>query len=247
MTEKPPSGKKPGLFPNLVFNLLIPIVLLSKGTEWLGVSPALNLALALAFPLCYGIHEAITRKRFNIFSALGFVSILAKGGIGLLNLPKEYVAYNEAALPLIFAVAVLVTLPTRKPLIKLFLYSEEVFDVAKIEAALLARGTKGQFDKLLAKCTWLLAASFLLSAVLNFAVAKIFIKTDPAENLERFNQEMGAMQGWSYVIITIPTMAVTVWALMLLIKGLESLTGYKMQEVLADEEMKSRAQIEAAN
>lgn len=237
-TEEPAQSgsatpaRQENLLLSFAFNLIIPILLLTKGGDWFGLEARVSLVIALAFPLGYGLSDAFRKRRFNPISALGFVSVLIKGSIGLLELSKDWVAINEAALPLIIGAAVLATVKTKRPLVNLFLYNPQVFHVAKIEAALQSRGTGGEFQKLLRRCTVWLAASFLLSAVLNFAVAKAFIKTEPAVDLEQFNRELGAMQGWSYLFIVLPSMVVTAYALFLLVNGIKRLTGYSFEEAL---------------
>jgi len=235
-----PTSHRENLWLNLGFNLLIPILLLSKGTDILGLPPKINLLVALAFPLGYGLYDAFTKKKFNFLSALGFASVFIKGSIGLFELNKDWVAINEAALPLIIGLAVLITLKTKNPLVKVFLFNPQVFHVGKIEQNLEERGTRPAFNKLLRRCTAWLAASFLLSAILNYLVAKIFIKTEPTANLEQFNRELGAMQGWSYLIIMVPSMVVTAYALYILVQGIQKLTGLSFEEALNQPDPKKK-------
>ena len=55
---------------------------------------------------------------------LGCVSVLLTGGIGLIpGATVSMFAIKEAALPTILAIATIVTLKTKTPLIKLFLYN----------------------------------------------------------------------------------------------------------------------------
>ena len=56
-----------------------------------------GLAIALAFPVLYFVYDWIQRRKVNAISILGFAGILVMGLIGLLELPREYVAYERAA------------------------------------------------------------------------------------------------------------------------------------------------------
>jgi intracellular septation protein A len=217
---------------NLGFNMVLPIMLLTKGTKWFDIDPTTNLIIALALPLGYGIYDAIAQHKLNFLSVLGFVSILIKGSIGLLKGSVAMVAINEAALPLIIGIAVLVTLKTKRPLVKEFLYNEQIFDVSRIRSELETRKNEEAFNKLLRTCTFLLALSFLISSILNYLMAKIYVHTPPAVNLEAFNAEVGAMQGWSYLFIVLPTSIVTMAALILLIRGIKKLTGLSLEEAM---------------
>lgn len=193
-------------------------------------SPAVLLVVALAFPLGYGIYDFITRNKYNFFSMLGFVSILISGSVGLLQLDKDLIAIKEAAIPALFAIAVLVSLRTRFPLIRTLLYSPELFDVPKVEAALRERSNEKPFEQLMTRCTLYLAGSFILSAVLNYVLARYFIRSETGT--AEFVKEMGNMTFWSWPIIMVPSMAIMMFALMQLVAGIEKYTGYEMEDVI---------------
>lgn len=228
-TKDPP--KRENVWLNIGLNVLIPSLLMMKGKSWLGIdNAALLLVIALAFPVCYGIYDFIVRKKYNFFSVIGFVSILISGGVGLLELDKGWIAIKEAAIPALFAVAVLVSLWTPFPLIRTFLYSPEIFDVEKIEAALEKRHTKPQFERLMVHCTLLLVGSFVLSAVLNYGLARYFIRSETGS--DAFVQEMGKMTAWSWPVITLPSMVVMMVAFFKLIGGIKKHTGYELDDVV---------------
>ena len=216
---------------NLGLNVLVPSLLMTKGKSWLGLeSPALLLVIALAFPISYGIYDFVTRKKYNFFSVIGFVSILISGGVGLLELDKDWIAIKEAAIPALFAIAVFVSLWTPFPLIKTFLYNPEIFDVPKIEAALVEKDTKEGFERLMVQCTLLLVGSFVLSAGLNYGLAKWLIRSETGT--DEFVQEMGRMTAWSWPVITLPSMAIMMVAFFKLIGGIKKFTGYEVDDVV---------------
>ncbi len=217
---------------NLGFNILIPILLLTKGSDWFGFTAATNLIVSLAFPISYGLFDFVVRRKFNFISVLGFVSILLTGGIGLLQLPSGWIALKEAAIPLLLGIAVVLSLKTRYPLVRTFLMNPDMVDTRKIESALRERDNEAAFQALLQSSTWWVAASFLLSAVLNFVLAKVIV-TSPS-GTEAFNAELGRMQGLSYIVIFVPCMIVLVAAMFRLFNGIKSLTGLEWEEFLAD-------------
>ena len=228
-TNAPP--KRENIWMNLGLNVLVPSLLMTKGKTWLGIeSPAVLLVIALAFPISYGIYDFVTRKKYNFFSVIGFVSILISGGVGLLELDKDWIAIKEAAIPALFAIAVFFSLWTPFPLIRTFLYNPEIFDVPKIEAALVEKNTKEGFEKLLVQCTLLLVASFILSAGLNYGLARYFIRSETGT--DEFVQEMGKMTAWSWPVITLPSMAVMMVAFFKLIGGIKRYTGYEVDDVV---------------
>ena len=242
------SPKRENMFLNLGFNLLLPIVILRKGDEWMGESLAnftdstpesavvgtIILLLAISFPVSYGILDLIRRRKWNFFSILGAISALLTGGIGLLPGANVLMfAIKESALPAILGMITIITLRTKKPLVRLFLYNPEIIKVSLVEHKLKELGTKSHFDKLLVKCTWLIGLSFAVSAVLNFILSRMIVVTEPSVDKIAFNDEVGQMMGWSLPVISIPCMVVSGYAFWLLIKGIRKFTGLSMEEVMA--------------
>ena len=237
-TDKGKKNNENGLA-NIAFNIIIPVLLLTKSDDWFGLSPTWSLILALMFPVCYGVYYLIISKKYNFFSILGVISILLTGGIGLLKLPKEWVAIKEAAVPLAFGIAVLISLRTKYPLVRMFFYNKQIIQVDKVDDALQENGKRTEFNKLLKECTYLLAASFLLSAVLNYTLAKIIIKSETGT--QAFTEELGKLTGWSFPMIALPCTLVMVFGLWKLIKGVESLTGLDFDSIFKAPEKKSKA------
>jgi hypothetical protein len=224
-----PAPKADSPLVNLLFNIVLPALILSKLSSPERLGPVVSLVAGLAFPLGYGIYDFARRRKANFISILGFVSILLTGSFGLMQLDGVWFAVKEAAVPTIIGVAVVGSLWTKTPLVRTMLYNDQVIDVAKVDAELDARGNHAAFDKLLVVTTWLLAASFALSAVLNFSLAMMMLKS-PAGTPE-FNQELGKMTAYSYVVIVLPCMVITVLALWRLVTGIRGLTGLELEAI----------------
>ena len=235
-TKAPP--KKENTFLNLGFNLVLPILILNKGKKWLGpyLEPYFEnvavgvLLIALAFPVGYFVYDYVKRQKYNIFSIIGLVSVLLTGGIGIFEIPTQWFAVKEAAIPLALGIAVVISLKTPYPLIRTLLYNPEIIDVDKVQAGLKEHQAEDSFEKLLVQCTWLLAASFLVSAILNYFLARWMV-TSPA-GTDAFNEEVARMMKWSFVVIAVPSMAIMMVALMKLFKGIKQMTGLELEEVL---------------
>jgi hypothetical protein len=232
-----PAPKRESLLLNLLLSIAIPVLILSKLSDRLGARNAL--LLALAFPLGYGLYDAWRRRKFNFIAALGFLSTLATGGLGLMRLDPFWFAVKEAAVPAIIGVMVLVSQWTKRPLVRTFLLNEEVMNLPRINAAIDGAGRRPEFERLLSSSSWLLAASFALSSTLNYLLARHLITAMP-ETVE-FNEQYGKMLWWSWPVIVVPTMLVTVFALWRLIKGLQTVTGLKLEEILHVQEEKKKA------
>jgi hypothetical protein len=233
-----PAVKRENTFLNLGFNLLLPILLLKKGEQWFGdyLAPYFDnvavgvLLVAITFPVGYFIYDYFKRAKYNIFSILGLISVLLTGGIGILAIPTAWFAVKEAGIPLLLGLAVLISLKTPYPLIRTLLYNPEIIDVDRVQAGLREHQAEAAFEQLLVRCTWLLAASFLLSAVLNFFLAR-WIVVSPS-GTDAFNSEVSTMMAWSLPVIAIPSMIIMMVALMQLLRGIKTMTGLELEEVL---------------
>ena len=215
---------------SLGVNIAIPAVILMKlsGEETLG--PVGGLLLALAFPLGYGVWDFHRRREWNFISVLGFISILLTGGIGLLQLDPKWIAVKEAAVPGVIGLAVLFSLYTRYPIVRTFLYNDKIIRVEDVDAALAERGNHPAFERTLVHASWMLAASFFLSALLNFVLAKLIVQS-PA-GTTAFNEELGRMTALSYPVIVIPSMAIMIIAMWYLFSRIRGLTGMDLEQIL---------------
>ena len=170
------------------------------------------------------------RKKYNFISILGFISILLTGGLGLLAVDGIWFAVKEAAVPLVIGAGVVLSMNTSTPLVKTFLLNDEVMNLDLVEKKLTEHGKNDDFEALLRSSSWLLAFSFLLSAILNFFLA-LYILTSPAGTPE-FTAELGKLQAVSFPVIALPCTLVMMVALWKLIKGLMSMTGLGIEDIL---------------
>ncbi len=212
---------------SLGLNIVIPVIILMRfsGDDRLG--PVFGLLVALAFPVTYGLYDFARRRSFNFISGLGFISILLTGGIGLLKLDVQWLAIKEAGIPLILAVAVVVSMRTRFPLVRT-LFSK-IIDVDRVEAALVERDGMARYERRVVRASYVVAASFLLSAVLNYVLARLIV-VSPA-GTEAFNSELGKMTALSFPVITVPSVTVLGIAIYYLVSGIVQQTGLDMKDI----------------
>src|SRR3954468_20248372 len=146
MTAPSSPAKRENPLINIVCNIVIPTVVLTSFSTEKRLGPLGGLIVALIFPLGYGIYDLFTRKKTNFLSILGFVSVLISGGLALAKIGGLGFAIKDALLPTLIGVAVLLSLRSRTPLILELLYNDSVIDVARVDAALAARGHVADFD-----------------------------------------------------------------------------------------------------
>jgi hypothetical protein len=231
-TQPPKPAQKESVLANLLLNIIIPSVILAKfsNDEYLGVTA--GVIVALAFPLLYGIYDFWKMRKVNAFSILGFVSVLLTGGISLLKLDPQYIAIKEAAIPGILGIIALISVRTRFPLVRTFVYNDKLLKVAKVDLALEQKGTRDAFERSLFNATLMISVSFFLSSALNYILAKI-IMVSPAGTAE-FNAELGKMTALSYPVIALPMMIILMGTLFYIFRSIRILTGLTLEEIIND-------------
>lgn len=229
--------KKENMLINILMNIVIPTLILTKlsGPQYLGA--VWGLIAALSFPLIYGLKDFITNHKVNFFSGLGIVSVLLTGGIGILKLPTEYYAIKEAAIPGLIGLAVLFSTKTKFPLVKTFIYNDTILNVDKIAAALKNHNKTEAFEKTLRIGSYLMAMSFFLSSALNYILAKMIVMSPTGT--EAFNIEVGKMNALSFPIIAVPSMIIMIGTLMYIFRSIRLLTGLTLEEAMHDNNQNS--------
>ncbi len=227
-----PKPKKESFLANLLMNIVIPTLILTKlsGDEYLGAT--WGLIVALAFPISYGLRDFLINKKINVFSALGIVSVLLTGGLSLLHLAPKYFAIKEAAIPGILCVVTLISIKTPYPLVKTFIYNDKVLKIHKVNTALQQYGTQKHFEGTLTNASLMIAASFFLSSILNYVLAKIILVSQPGT--AEFNAELGKMTALSYPVIALPMMIIMMGTLFYVFRSIRLLTHLTLEEVIND-------------
>jgi len=222
--------KKENPFYSLLFNVIIPVVIMTKFSKPEALGPTNALLLGVAFPVGYGLYDLLVKKKINWISVIGTVGVGLTGVFGLLSLSGFWFAVKEAAIPLLIGTVVLVSQWTSKPLVKTFLYNDQLLDINKIEESLDSSEKKQKVGLLLRNASFMLAGSFLLSAILNFWLANRMVVSQPQTTA--YVDEIGSFTGLSYFVIAIPCMVVMMVALVILINGLSKVTKLKWEDMM---------------
>jgi hypothetical protein len=232
-TPTPPRRDNGNPLLEVLVSIVVPAIILMQlsDSRYLGVLPAL--LLALAFPLGWGLLDLLKRRRWSFIAALGVLSTLLTGGIGVLELDPRWIAVKEAAVPGLIGLAVLASAHTRWPLVRMLVYNRQLMDVDAVDARLAQRGTTDAFEARLRSSTRLLSGTFFFSAVMNYGLAR-WIVTSPA-GTEAFNAELGRLALLSYPLIALPSMLMTLAIVYHLAHGARQLTGLSLSEMLHQE------------
>lgn len=242
---------------NILVNVIVPVLalsylskdpalqeLLGKTGRFWHIGPGKAMIVGLSFPVLYGIWFFIKHRKTNFFSLVGLGSVLLTGGLTLYlwnadGTIKPHAAQlfgiKEATIPLILGSAIFVSHWTRSPLLNIFLYSPQVFDIKRIEKEVAAHDVQEAYAKLLYSSTIIFASSFLVSTVLNYFLAQHFlghIDTQATDALTLYNEGIAKLTGWGFAVIGVPILIILGIVMMRLVKGLGRLTGLTSEEVL---------------
>lgn len=226
--EKPNSNQHPLL--NLLINIVIPAVIMLKFSKPEYLGPLKGLIVALVFPFSYGIYDFIVTRKINLISALGLVSIMLTGCMGLFRLPPIWVAFKEASVPLIIGLFVIFSSFSKQSLLKKFFYNDMFLDTGLIEKRLDENKSSELFESLLRRASLMLSVSFFISSALNFGLAVYLVKSAPGT--VQYTQELGKMTALSFPVIALPSMVLVMLIFIYMVKRIGSLTGLKMDEVM---------------
>lgn len=232
--EKTPSPSKKenkeNLFASLIFNVALPILILSKLSAPLG--PMKALLLALAFPFFYAIYDFYKRRQANPISILGFVSTLIKGLFALYQVDGFWFALQEAAIPCFLGIFTILSAWFRKPLVHYFLYNENIFNISLLEAKLNENNSTQKFNTLIWQITMIFGFAFFLGGIINYFLA-IHIIVSPAGTAQ-FNSELAKMTFLAYVVVVLPKMVISMFGIWWFIYKLKKFTGLKVNEILKE-------------
>lgn len=228
MTEKKPSPLN-----DIIFNVIVPSVILMKfsSDEYLGAVG--GLVVALAFPVFFGGYELFKYKKFNFISLLGIVSVLLTGGIGLLELDNKWLAVKEALIPGLIGIGVFISTFTKYPVVSKMLINDTVLNMSLIHEKLNEFGNKQQFERSLVTANYLFASTFVFSSVMNYVLAKVIV-TSPS-GTQAFNEELGRMTLVSYPMIAIPSMLMMMGIFFYMWRKIRQMTQLESAQILKAE------------
>ena len=219
-----------GALLNLLFNIVIPVLILSKWSDEAHLGPVRGLIIALVFPIAYGSWDLISKKKWNFVSVLGVVSVLLTGGLALLKLDGFWFAVKEAAIPAIIGIVVLFTAKSKYNLVRMLILNPKLIKVEILDGIIKEQKLEIPFEKLVVRTTYFFVLSFVASAILNFVLA-IVILTSPAGTPE-FNAELGKMTALSFPVIMIPSMAILIFSMWYLLRGITKMTGVHYNDII---------------
>ena len=229
-SARPAKQKKSGFLSNMIFNIVVPAVILSRFSSEDTLGPVWGVVVALAFPLLFGLWELVKLGKVNFYSILGIISVLLTGGISLLQLDPSYIAIKEAMIPAIIGIVVLISQYTPFPLVKKLLINPELLDTDKLYQALAEQNNRELFEQRVARAGYIVAAAFFVSATLNYVLAKAIVVGQPGTTA--YAEELGRMTWLSYPVIVLPVMVMLMGAIIYMFSQIGKLTSQSLEDFI---------------
>lgn len=233
----------------VVLSVLLPVLILEHCSApgealWqLGTTRAMVLALSL--PIGCGLWIFARERRADTITLLGLGGTLLTGVVTLYantgdtlairpDAPWWYAA-KEALVAGLLGAAVWVTGARPGSLLRLFVYADSLFDIARIERRVAERGCGEGYARILRRACFFTGLSLLLSAAGNFLLSLWFLLPVcelPAEAQPlAYNEAVGSMMWWSYVVIGVPLLGTLLGVVAYLRRALSRLTGLSRGEI----------------
>ncbi len=231
-------------------SVLAPVIILNNcstdGPELWELGTAWALVVALSLPLACGIYSFISAHKVDpitLFGLLGtiltgVVSIYANTGDGAAIRPDTpwWYAAKEALIAALLGGAVLVSTKGESSMLRVFIYSDSLFNIKRIESTVQAAGKQLEYERILSRASLMTAGSLFLSATANFTLALYFLlpvlQLPAGEQAVAYNYAVGSMTWWGYVIIGLPLMATLVAVIRYLMRVLGELTGLPREQFM---------------
>jgi len=223
-------------FRNILFNIIIPVLILNKAHKF-GVEPKYAVILALSFPVFFALKSLFETKKANFIALLGLSNVLVSGTLTLLALGGIWFAVKEAAFPLLIGIFVLISSWSTKPFFKTVFMNPTTFDIALIESKLDSSEKKERFNRLMQHTTQLLSVSFLMSAILNFALSLHIFTPLPeeftdAQKQQLLNEQLGKMTLYSMGVILVPSILFLGGIMYYTFNRINKLTGLRTDDLI---------------
>ncbi len=226
---------------NIILSVLAPVMILEHCSEsgpslW-HVGSNWALAIALALPLSYGLYSFIESRKADPINLLGLTGVILTALVSLYASQGEqeairpdapyWFAAKEALIPCLMAAAILITARSEGSLLRVFIYTDSLFDITSIEARVKELGRRDSYQRVLMRASQLTAGSLILSSAANLALALYYLlpvlSHPAAKQAAEYNYAVSSMTWQGYVVIGIPLMLTLIAVMRYLIRELSTL------------------------
>lgn len=233
----------------VLIGVIVPVLILDHcsgvGDAPWKLGPAWAMGLALSLPIAYGTFRYAVTRKIDMMSSIGLVGVLCTGIVTLLAVKEDgriagdtpwLFASKEALIPLTLAVAVILSSRTSSPLLRVLLYTPEIFDIHTIEKKITERGAGTAYRRCITLATWMLGGSLVLSSIANFCLTLHFLLPVLEQSSDQqhiaYNYAVSSQTWWGFLVIGVPLAITLMGMLIYLVRRLGELTGLSRDQLL---------------
>ncbi len=233
MSENASQQQPRNPWPNIIFCIILPVLILMKlspvpgaeGSPPYAIGPKWAVLLGFSFPIGYAIYEFFKTRSISIVPILGIVAVILKGLTLLFKGDPSRIVWLETCIPLALGLVCLATAWMKKPLVQRLFFNPQIIDVDKLTNGLKSQGAEERVRPLMTRVSLIYVGIMAVSAVLNFVVSKRVLQTDPKVDEVAAVQEVGRLQWVQMLAIGLPLMILTIIPLVYALKRLGKLAG----------------------
>jgi hypothetical protein len=215
----------------LVFTLVLPSIALDQLSQPGSLGPFWALVAGLAFPIAFGAWCFWSKRGWNVFSAIGLVTILLSGGLGLLKLDAFWIGMKEGLIGAAIGVSFPLSHYFGRPLLQSLVMQPQLLNVTAVKGALLDAPKRSAFDRVLFHASCAMGLSMIGSAVANFLLA-LWLLAGKEPGSEAFVKGLAKLNWVSTVVLGVPMMAVMLIVFIWLLRQIQRITGLQRDDLL---------------
>lgn len=228
---KTAASAQPNALADLVLTIVLPSLVLDQLSNPARLGPAGALIISLLFPVAFALWCWWKGSGWNLFSVLGFITILLSGGLGLMKLDAFWFAMKESIIPLALGAAFPVSCHLGKPLITALVLQPHIFNLRALESALNTSEKQTRYQRTLMRGSWLLGMAAIISSIGNFFLA-LWLLQGKEPGGEAFVKGIGTLNWAGLIVIGIPLCAAMIAVFIWLIRQFQNVTGLDRADLM---------------
>ena len=210
---------------------MLPSFVLDQLSDPARLGPAGALIVSLLFPVTYAGWCWWKRSGWNLFSIIGFITVLLSGGLGLLKLDAFWFALKESAMPLVLGAAFPLSHVLGKPLINALVMQPHLINLRAVTTALNTAERNAAYQDALRRGSWGIGLATIGSSAGNFFLALHLLRGKEPGG-EAFVKGIGTLNWASVLVIGVPLCAVMLLVFVWLIRRIQSITGLERADLM---------------
>lgn len=227
----PKPSSQPNPLADLVLTVVLPSLVLDQLSAPARLGPVGALIVSLLFPVVFAVWCWWKRAGWNLFSIIGFITVLLSGGLGLLKLDAFWFAVKESALPLALGAAFPLSYFFGRPLLGSLVMQPHLINLNTMRAALNSPDKNAEFQTALHRGSWFIGLATIGSSAGNFFLA-LYLLRDKEPGGETFVKGIGTLNWASVVVIGVPLCVVMLLVFVWLVRRIQAITGLEGADLL---------------